>query len=131
MFGKARKPAKAKSNPQGKVIPKKYVPYDGPVVNARTYDMYKTPLERANAQRREEAHRRGQDMYKAKVWIPEHNGVKAHFAFIEKFVTTKPINSGNNEQSTPEKVQGVHGGQHPVESGSEAEPENSVSGVPG
>lgn len=63
-----------------------YKPYTGPVVNDRTYNLFKTKEERANAKRREEAHRKGKSTYKAKVWIPAHEGVAGHFIWVDKLV---------------------------------------------
>jgi hypothetical protein len=63
-----------------------YKPYTGPVVNSQTYNLFTSNVDRANAKRREEAHRKGLKTYKAKVWIPEHENVKGHFVWVEKLV---------------------------------------------
>lgn len=63
-----------------------YTPYKGPVVNSETYNLFQSKLDRANAKLREEAHRKGRKTYRAKVWIPEHEGVKGHFVWVEKLV---------------------------------------------
>ena len=84
------KPVKQKRAPiaqvAGKTKAATYQPYNGPVVTAVTYDLFKTPIERANAKRRQAAHLKGETMYKAKTLIPEHNGVAAHYIWVDKFV---------------------------------------------
>lgn len=110
----------------GKFI-NKYKPYNGPVVADSTYALFKDPLDRANTKRREEAHRRGQPMYKAKTFIPANGDVKAHYVWVDKFVIapvkeeTKEENTdgGNNKEHAPAEVSGVQGGQNSTESSSE------------
>lgn len=73
-----------------------YKPYGGPAVAACTYDKFSTPLDRQNARRQEEAAREGKSTYLAKVRIPAHNGVKEHYAWVEKIVTYIEPNKDTN-----------------------------------
>ncbi len=74
-----------------------YVPYRGPLVTSESYSSFKSQLDRQNAQRRHKAHLKGLKMYRAKVLIPEKNGVKAHYVFVEKFVNPEKSNGTGNK----------------------------------